>query len=99
MNTFILWRYTTANTLDLILEEELIEEENVELHKDKTRANKRRLDRIKEGRKATTKTYIQHEAVCPKEKRLRKRKGVRKVRHNNDVGQFNAYKKECDIHV
>ncbi len=76
-----------------------LEEELVDFNKDRTRAKKRRLDRIKEGKKESQKAFSHSETICPEEKRMRKRKGVRKVRHNDDVGQFSSYKKHCDIHV
>ena len=89
-----------ANNLDTNLNETIeMNEDVVDFKKDKSRANKRRLDRIKEERKKTQQVYIHNDKICPAEKRIRKRKGVRKVRHNDDVGQFGIYKKHCDISV
>ena len=84
------------------LTEEILEEEDIEVEevgKNKERAEKRRLDRVKKARKATIAALktTDEKTQCPEEKRLKKKVAGRKARYSKDEHSFGAYKKCCSM--
>jgi hypothetical protein len=82
--------------------EEILEDENIEIEevgKNKERAEKRRLDRVKKARKANIAALktTDEKTQCPKEKRLKKKVAGRKARYSKDEHSFGAYKKCCSM--
>lgn len=84
---------------ELLENDEILEEEVESVCKDKSRAEKRRIDRVKKMRKANIATLKVSDTKiqCPEEKRLRKKICGRKARHSKDEHSFSAYKKCCSI--
>jgi hypothetical protein len=88
----------TAMYEEILENEEMEEVEEVELKKDKTNAEKRRLDRVHATRKknieqlkAQSKEPIKTQ--CPAEKRMRKKVCNRKARYAEDELMYGSYKK------
>lgn len=86
----------------LELTEEILEEEDIEVDevgKNKERAEKRRLDRVKKARKANIAALktTDEKTQCPEEKRLKKKVAGRKARYSKDEHSFGAYKKCCSM--
>lgn len=86
----------------LELTEEILEEEDIdveEVGKNKERAEKRRLDRVKKARKANIAALktTDEKTQCPEEKRLKKKVAGRKARYSKDEHSFGAYKKCCSM--
>lgn len=84
------------------LTEEILEEEDIEVEevgKNKERAEKRRLDRVKKARKANIAALkiTDEKTQCPEEKRLKKKVAGRKARYSKDEHSFGAYKKCCSM--
>ena len=79
---------------EILETEEMDAVEEVELKKDKTNAEKRRLDRVHENRKKNIEKYKSSDKIqCPEEKRIRKKVCNRKARYNQDELLYGSYKK------
>ena len=84
-----------------VLDEDVELEEEV-VAKDKSNAEKRRLDRVKKARKKNIESLraaANQKEQCPEEKRLRKKVAGRKARYSKDEHSFGAYKKCCSMEV
>lgn len=83
---------------EILEDEEMEEVEEVELKKDKTNAEKRRLDRVHATRKKNiellkTNSREHTKVQCPKEKRMRKKVCNRKARYTDEDLMYGSYKK------
>ncbi len=87
---------------ELLLNEELIDDEieleEVDVSKDKRRAERRKNTYIKNRRQKTIQGYQPTDkSTCPEEKRLRKKVCVRKARYYQDDLAYGDYKKCAKI--